>query len=440
LKIFGSDGFRCKFGTQFLSFESIINFSSALSEVYLSKEFDKPILISRDTRFSGKVLEDLISSVLNYRGINTVSADVLPTPGLSKILELNNFSLGIMITASHNPFTDNGIKLLASDGFKLSVDIETEIENIMLSDSKEKYIVGKKIGSHVELNSALKDYIQNTLTKFPLKDINSKILIDCSNGAFSQLDKSYLNDKKKNFFFQSNSPNGYNINLNCGALEPSQLLKDLKKKKLDYGIAFDGDGDRAVFVSNKYGVIESEKIVCLLFKMQSSRSNKKLIVTTEISNLALKHNLLSMGADLIETEVGDRFVIDAVKKNNALFGSEPSGHFFFPDLNNSMDGLSAFFYFLELISYFGDSFNEELNKLDQYLRVQKNFQIDKNKEVDTKKIEKKLNRLIDPQMEKIVLRKSMWDPVIRVYYDYKDHNNFKKIETKLNKELESSSL
>ena len=174
-----------------------------------------------------------------------------------------------------------------------------------------------------------------------------------------------------------------------------------------------------------------------MFSEEKQTSNK--VVTTEISNFSMKHNLAKAGGELIETKVGDRYVIDAVIKHDALFGFEPSGHFYFPKVSNSMDGMATFLFFLKLLEI-KPNLNNHLSKIPKYQRIQKNFDISMNIEIDEKKILEIILNLIDPCKEKIVIRKSMWDPVLRIYYDFIQDNNFEIIEHELEKLIENFDI
>lgn len=430
MKIFGSDGFRCEFGKSFLTHESIISFAIALSEIYYLNKFDKPIIIARDTRESGRAIEQIMIGVLNFKGIDVNLVGVLPTPGLSKIIEIDQYDLGCMITASHNSNKDNGVKLFGTDGFKLDKKTENQIEKIMLKINNDNIKFEGKIGQKSIISNSFEKYINSLLHDFNISENTSKILIDCSNGVFS-----YSLEKSLNFLdnidFISNQPNGSNINLECGSLEPDLLLQSVKQGNYDYGIAFDGDGDRAIFVSNDYGVIETEKIAYLFFKTFSDNLIKNNIVTTEISNLAFKKNIHSLGAKVKETFVGDRYVIESVNKNNSLFGFEPSGHFYFPKISRSMDGLATVLKFIELVNYCGKDFSKNLSDLNHYQRVTKNIDLSMNKKIDIVALKKDMKSFIDQKNEKLVIRKSMWDPVLRIYYDFIHKNNFDFIESRI---------
>jgi phosphoglucosamine mutase len=434
LNIFGSDGFRCKFGTEFMTFEFITKFSNALAKTYTDQRFRNPIIISRDTRSSGVLIENLVSTILLARGIDVVLADVLPTPGLSRILNEGEYSIGIMITASHNPHHDNGIKLFGSSGFKLSSKIEKNIESYILNKNLALDCFGLNafIGKKVILDNAFKQYIDSILG-IPERLSQKKTLIDCSNGAYSKLSSMYGDNN--NLTFINDKPDGSNINLNCGALHADALHKSLHIDNYDFGIAFDGDGDRAVFVSREYGVIEAEKLVLLFFRAMQKQSLSKKIVISEISNLALKHNLEELGGCLIETEVGDRFVVDAVEENQAMFGCEPSGHFYFPGGSKSMDGFVAMQKFLKLLDSHENNIDDDLINIKHYQRVQENIDIKEFPDLDLDKIKEGIAQFINIDIEKLIIRKSMWDPVIRIYYDYSSRNNFDYIKKELYKLL-----
>lgn len=417
-----------------MTFEFITKFSNALAKTYLEERYRNPIIISRDTRSSGVLIENLVSTILLARGIDVVFADVLPTPGLSRVLHGGEYSIGIMITASHNPHHDNGIKLFGASGFKLPAKIEKKIESYILNKNLKQDCFGLNtlIGKKIILDNAFNQYIE-FMSGIPERLSKKKILVDCSNGAYSKLSSIYGDNN--NLTFINDKPNGSNINLNCGALHADDLHKSLNIDNCDFGIAFDGDGDRAVFVSREYGVIEVEKLVLLFFRAMHKKSLSNKIVISEISNLALKHNLEELGGCLIETKVGDRFVVDAVEENQALFGCEPSGHFYFPGGSKSMDGFVAMQKFLKLLDSHENNIDDDLINIKHYQRVQENIDIKEFPDLDLDKIKEDIAQFINIDFEKIIIRKSMWDPVIRIYYDYSSKNNFDYIKKELYKLL-----
>lgn len=435
MNIFGDDGFRSRVGEKYMTFDFLAVFANSIAGYCIKKELKWPVLIGRDTRRSGQIIENIITAVLNFRGIATKIIGVVPTPGLSSLLQDGNYSLGVMITASHDPVTNNGIKLFSSTGVKLDEESERRIEDdikLMLSSSQHQF--NGEIGSYDRAEESIEDYALKMRHAFPNLDTSYKILVDCSNGAYSRVAKSALRDCKTIEFIYDN-PNGNNINLNCGALEQDNLLKAIQNKGFDYGVAFDGDGDRATFVSSKYGIIETEKLIVLFARLLHKKNGNGVVVSTEICNKGLEKNCVNFGFDLIQTKVGDRNVVNATLENGSLLGAEPSGHYFFPQCAKTMDGLLALFHFMKLLKIHGDGLIDELRKLIHYKRVKKDLPIDNNSSSVIKYLYEQINPTIDPQKEKLVMRNSMWDPVIRVYYDYEQENNFEKIDGLIAKSL-----
>lgn len=432
MKIFGSDGFRSEFGVSYMTPKFLMDFSNAIGDFYFKKKLNYPILIARDTRESGKIIESLISSILSYRGIKIYFAGTIPTPALSKIIETNNYSLGIMITASHNHAKDNGIKLFNSKGLKLTEKNDKEIEKNILKKNISSIKLGKKIEPPKEIDG-LKLYSNFLNKKFSKVTLSQKVLVDCAYGACGPIAEKGLKKIKKLDFINTAS-NGKNINYKSGALEGKRLLNIIRKKNYSFGAAFDGDGDRCIFVSKEYGEIETEKLIFLFHKYLFNNKKIKKVVSTEICNLALSRNLKEIGARLIETEVGDRNVAETVTKEKAILGAEPSGHFFFSNMSKSMDGFLTLLHFLKLLQKQGNKLSEILTEVDQYQRVTKNIKVKNFTETDLKGLKKIDIEDFNHNHEKFVIRLSIWEPTLRMYYDFKTENNFSKIEeTFLNK-------
>jgi len=307
-------------------------------------------------------------------------------------------------------------------------------QNILIGLGRKHTEALESAGTHSHNKSLIDKYINTFWKHFSLDNIQHTFLIDCSNGSNSQIAEMALANHSA-FRFIYNEPDGKNINLGCGALEPGNLLRFVKRKGYDYGVGFDGDGDRAIFVSKDYGVIETEKVLVLLARYLHEEDKNKTVVSTEICNKGLEKNLNHLNFKLIQTEVGDRFVVNSTIQNKALLGAESSGHFLFPKLSKSMDGLLALYHFIELTEIYGSDLNDELGKLKHYNRISKDIAINTDVHFDIEELSKRINELIDYDSEKMIIRQSMWDPVIRVYYDYKEENNFRKIEETISKYL-----
>ena len=434
MRIFGNDGFRSEFGKKYMTKKFLLAFANGIADYLSINSHAFPVLIGKDTRSSGNIIFDIVASTLCLRGVNIINAGIVPSPGLSAILNPNRYSLGIMITASHNPASDNGIKIFQNTGFKLDAKNERKIENFINS-----YLVGKKniinvnLGRIYKSDEILDDYIFRIRNKYPIRN-GKKIIIDCSNGAFSITAKHALCDYD-NLEFVNDKPNGININHECGALKTNNILTKVKNSGFDFGVAFDGDGDRAIFVSREYGVIETEKLIFLFSKLLSNKKNTT--VSTEICNKGLEDNFKDINFKLIQTEVGDRNVINSVIANDAILGAEPSGHYYFPEMSNSMDGLIALLQFMELIEFYGDSIIEVLHSLRHYKRMTSNINVNEKTVNNIESVRSDICSFIDGNNEKIVIRQSMWDPLIRVYYDYLNINNFDNINKLILKSLSS---
>lgn len=427
--IFGDDGFRSRFGEKYLTKYFLSTFAICLAD-YLNKKYKvTKCIIGLDTRSSGNKIYKIIARELIKRNVYIDFCGVIPSPGISYLLKNSNYNLGIMITASHNHFEDNGIKLFNDKGFKLSRIDEKKIEILIRNKikvgklDKDKIINTKysKIKHHFINNYT--NYLKSILSS---SDNKTKIVIDCSNGASSTLINN-LFIKDDNIKIINNKPNGKNINLNCGSLHPDLLQKYLKKMDYDFGISLDGDSDRCIFVEKNYGLIESEKVLFLFIKLLSNKYNKKIICSSEIVNKFLEFNLKKIKYSLFLSKVGDRNVINLSKRINALIGFEPSGHFYFPNFNNSMDGNLAMIFFINYIKTNDISYLKKILNFKSFNRIVENIPIN-NLKVSLSTIKSRIRKLKLHPYEKLLIRQSIWDPVYRVYYDYKKDNRFEKIK------------
>ena len=264
MPIFGDDGFRSEFKTQFMTIEFLSRFANSLATWSFLTESTFPVIVARDTRDSGVIVSKLFCAGLNYHGIDVVDAGILPTPALSNFMRKENFALGLMITASHNPSKDNGVKLFGPSGAKLPRSVEKRLE-IRLTDQSSSYNKSARIGITRKINTEFKNYICDTFGDKKIHLAEKNILVDCANGALSQLQAS--NKFGSNFSFMGNNPDGKNINHRCGSNHPEILREKINQHGYNYGVAFDGDGDRLIVVSQKIGLIETEKLAVLFFDM-----------------------------------------------------------------------------------------------------------------------------------------------------------------------------
>lgn len=426
--IFGDDGFRCKYGEKYLT-ERFLNVFAYSLATYFKKKYKKPkCIIGIDTRWSGPQIFEIISKQLRAHNIEVAYCGIIPSPGISYILKKFRFYFGIMITASHNSFQDNGIKLFRSNGFKLKPSDEKKIEVLIKKNLNKKNLFLTKNTSNIpNENESLvyKDSYIDFLKEF-INTINlkQKILIDCSNGASSYIFNKIF-DNKKNIRIINSKPNGKNINLNCGALFPEKLQKILIKKNYDFGIALDGDSDRCILVDKKIGLISAENVIFLFLELLATNRSKKIICSSEIVNKSLEFNLKNIRYSLLETNVGDRNVVNLTKNKKAFLGFEPSGHYYFPNFNNSMDGNLATIFILKYL--------EKKQNVNNYLKLKSHKRIIKNiktKDVNItlKEIKRRIKEFKLINNEKLLVRESIWEPIYRLYYDYEENDRFHKIK------------
>ena len=333
MKLFGTDGIRGKYGAFPLDDSTIRRIGSALSKTY-SKKINK-FFIAHDGRSSHlKICKELLKGILSSKDFQIIFLDLLPTPSIPYILSqrTENDAMGIHITASHNPYTDNGLKIFNSDGYKISSIDESRIENVIESIDDMNIEIDFPL---LKNQDYIDDYI-NHLTCFSNKFLGDSkkinIAVDCANGALSTVIKLIKLPESITLTVFNDNPNGMNINDKCGAVYPEYLSKiiidrnrDLSSSDnewIDFGITFDGDGDRSILISETGRIIDGDEI---LFILSKTGINKRLVGTI-MTNFGIRMNLEKIGHQFIETNVGDKFVLDAILKNNAFMGSESSGH------------------------------------------------------------------------------------------------------------------
>lgn len=339
MKLFGTDGIRGTFGIYPLDEATIRKIGSTISSIY-SKKINK-IFIAHDGRLSHEVIgKNLIEGILSTSDIEIIFLDLLPTPSIPYILSERDEedAMGIQITASHNPYMDNGLKIFNSDGFKISSIEEDKIEEILYSIEEVKYTNDLTVIKNSSYTDSYVKYLSNTFDHFVDKSKKIHIALDCANGALSKIIKTLNLHKNISFSIFNDNPNGKNINDNCGAVYPEYLSNTITQRNkeiditddewIDFGITFDGDGDRAILISESGRVIDGDEILFIL----SGTETSEILVGTNMTNFGIRESIEKKGHSFIETNVGDKFLLDAILKNNAYMGSESSGHIIHTDV------------------------------------------------------------------------------------------------------------
>ena len=346
-KLFGTDGIRGQANTHPMTSEVMLELGRALAQVFrLAPGTGRrhTVLIGKDTRRSGYMFEDALAAGLCSMGVDVLQVGPIPTPGLAFLTVDMRCDAGAMISASHNAFQDNGVKFFSRDGFKLPDEIEARIEQLMYSEQLDKLRPsGMDIGRAQRIDDATGRYIVFLKKTFPreLSLEGLRIAVDCANGAAYKVAPTVLAELGAEVIPIAASPDGQNINDGCGALHPELLCGVVREYRADLGIALDGDADRVVLIDERGGVIDGDQIVALsaLALKREGRLHGDRVVGTTMSNLGLELELRRHGIELLRTDVGDRYMVEAMRAHDLVLGGESSGHVVFLEHNTTGDGL-----------------------------------------------------------------------------------------------------
>lgn len=419
-RLFGTDGVR-GFANKELTPELAYKLGRAGAYI-LTKDLQEKgkIIIGKDTRISGDMLEAALIAGITSVGVNVVRAGVIPTPGISYLTRFDQAQAGIVISASHNPFHDNGIKFFGSDGYKLPDAMEEEIERLVL-DAEEEIVSaeGEKIG-RVNLDDEALDKYRKMLMSTIQGDFSGlKVVLDCAHGAAYQLAPRILQELGAQVVTIGDEPNGVNINDNCGSTHMEMLQKMVVETKADLGIAHDGDADRVLFV-DRYGQIVDGDFIMVILALDLMKENKlkdnKLVITV-MSNLGLHLALKKAGVQLIETKVGDRYVLEAMKEQGAVLGGEQSGHIILLDHNTTGDGILTALQVLSVVKKTKTDLNELAQQMKRLPQSLVNVRVSDKKKVMESPI---LAQAVSTGEERlagegrILVRPSGTEPLVRV--------------------------
>ncbi|MDA9062898.1 phosphoglucosamine mutase [Candidatus Pelagibacter sp.] len=342
-KYFGTDGIRGLVNSKNINGDMFFKFGLASGTYFKTQKKNKQIaIIAKDTRLSGYTLEPALVSGLASAGMHVYTMGPLPTNGLAMLTKLMKANMGIMITASHNPYYDNGLKLFGPDGLKLSDKIEKKIENLIDKKIENNLSNPKELGRVERLESGNKDYIKILKKNFP-KDFNLRglrIVIDCANGAGYKAGPELLKSLGAKVIAIGIKPNGLNINQNCGSTFPNTIKLAVKKYKAHIGISLDGDADRVIMCDEKGSIIDGDQIIAALaIRWKRKKMLKGGVIGTLMSNYGLEKFLKSKKINFIRANVGDRYVKEKMQKNNFNLGGEQSGHIILGKFATTGDGL-----------------------------------------------------------------------------------------------------
>lgn len=377
-KLFGTDGIRATAGEYPLDYNSVYTLGYALIELLRTEKLPPRVIIGRDTRESGQGIEQALFQGIEDSNGEAVSAGLIPTSAISFLTKRHGFSAGIVISASHNPYQDNGIKIFSAQGIKIANDWEGILERAIIESD---YSVQRKDMAISSDNNLSFDYVQFLKSRFegvrlPRK---IKIVLDCANGASSHIAPMLFSDLGFDILAISASPDGVNINKGCGSLCPENLSKKVVETGADIGVAFDGDADRVLWVDERGRILNGDHTLFVLarFMKEKDRLKTDTVVATTMSNMGLEKGLGELGLKLVRTQVGDKYVLEEMMKLKANLGGEQSGHTIFLDDCPTGDGILTSIKMLEVMASKDTSLSRMVAEFEEYPQILKNVSVSK---------------------------------------------------------------
>ena len=417
-KYFGTDGIRGIAGES-LTADLSFKVGKALGKLLTEKKEHPKVVIGRDTRISCDMIEQALTAGLTSTGVNVMTVGTIPTPAIAYLTKTIETDSGIMISASHNPYQDNGIKIFGPDGFKLTDEQELEIESLIDNSEKIKNASFEKIGKVYGGNELTQKYIQHIKQSITgdLSDI--KIALDCANGATTGVAPFIFGDLEADIETIGCQPNGVNINDNVGSTKIETISEFVKENNVDVGFAFDGDGDRVLAVDTKGNIVDGDKIMFILAKHLKEQGKLKdnMVVSTVMSNIGFYKAIEENGLQSVKTAVGDRYVVEEMRKNDYSLGGEQSGHIVLMNYATTGDGILTAVKLANIIKTSGKSLEELASEVSIYPQKLVNIKvIDKKTAMEDSEILSECEK-VEKELEgngRILLRASGTENLIRV--------------------------
>lgn len=420
-KYFGTDGVRGRVGEHPLTVEFALKLASSAARVLAPK--GGTVLVGKDTRISGYMFESALEAGFVASGVNVMLIGPLPTPGIAYLTKRFECDFGVVISASHNPYEDNGIKFFDRNGGKLNDEIEAQIEQYL--DEPPITRSSSELGRAARVDKSRVRYQEFVMSTVPGLDLSGfKLVIDCANGAGYKVGPRILADLGAEIVPIGSSPNGRNINLNCGSTSPGLLQLTVPGVQAQAGIALDGDGDRLVMVDNLGRIVDGDQLLYIIARAQKRAGKLKgPVVGTVMSNLGLEHSLQKEGIEFRRAKVGDRYVMEVLRETGGTLGGETSGHMLCLDYTTTGDALICALQVLAIMKETGSSLAELAAPMPKYPQVMENV-----------RVVKKIDPFSSPEINeavtraearlagsgRIVLRPSGTEPVIRVMVEGRD--------------------
>jgi phosphoglucosamine mutase len=416
---FGTDGIRGR-ANKVITPELALKAGQAAGLVFKNGDHRHRVLIGKDTRLSGYMIETALVAGFTSVGMDVLLTGPIPTPAVGVLARSMRADLGVMISASHNPFDDNGIKLFGPDGFKLSDEVEGQIEKLIDSDLSTKLAKGTELGRAKRIDGVQDRYIEFAKRTLPRAlDLSGlRVVIDCANGAAYKVAPGALWELGADVVSIGVDPDGFNINKECGSTDLAAITHKVREMRADIGIALDGDADRVIIIDERGRVVDGDQLLAVIAESwkEDGRLAKPGVVATVMSNLGLERHLAALGIELIRTPVGDRYVLEHMRTHGYNIGGEQSGHIILSDYTTTGDGFVAALQVLAVIKRKGKPVSELCHRFEPLPQVLKNVRYQKGKPLENAAVrsaiasaEKKLGR-----GGRLLVRPSGTEPVIRV--------------------------
>jgi len=444
-KLFGTDGVRGVANTE-LTCDMAYKIGVAAAYVLTSETHHSPkIIIGKDTRISGDMLESALSAGLCSVGANVVSLGVVPTPAVAFLTRKYDADAGVVISASHNSAEFNGIKIFNSNGYKLSDEIEENIEKYIFANLDGIPLpTGDRVGKISKCETAVADYVEFAKNTIDCDLSGLKIAVDCANGASYKTAAKVLSALGAEPYVIHNTPNGTNINLKCGSTHTAEFQEYVKNINVDIGLSFDGDADRLLVVDEKGNLIDGDKImlICASHLKEKNMLYKNTLVTTIMTNLGLTLAAKELGINIVQTNVGDRYVLEKMLEEGYILGGEASGHIIFLNHNTTGDGLVSALQLLSIVKNSGKKLSELAEVFQTLPQVIVNAKVQNSKKYsfsDDKKIMEEIAAL-EKEFDgkgRVLIRASGTEPCVRVMIEGEDMKIIKQRATYLAKLIEA---
>ncbi len=443
--LFGTDGIRGVANVEPITGETCYRLGRAAAYLFRKYEGGHHVVIGKDTRISGYMIENALTSGITSMGVNVIVVGPFTTPGIAFLTRALRADAGIMISASHNPYQDNGIKFFSSDGSKLPDEIEARIESLVVGDEIDKIRpTGPGIGKVARLagpDGRYIEFIKNT-TPRSMKFDGIHIVMDLANGGGYNVAPMALRELGAKVTSIGNQPDGMNINDHCGALYPEKLAEKVLETGADFGVALDGDADRAVFVTGSGRILDGDAIMAMMALTMNEKKTLRhsTLVTTVMSNLALDILMQKNGIRVLKTKVGDRYILEALEAENLSFGGEQSGHLIFRDLHSTGDGLMSTVQLVSTLVEKGISLSELASVYQPFPQVLRTIPVLQKVPIETLAHLQRMSHVVQEELSggrgRLLLRYSGTESALRIMLEGENQDRI----TYLVEELERAVL